>query len=79
MASEQTKVLPGHWIVRLRPYASPKIQSGHASLMEQLTADESTPFKCELQDQFQFPEFKGYSAKFNDETKAEIEQMNEVS
>lgn len=78
MSSQNTNILDGQWIVRLRPFASAQVQAEHVSSLQSLTADENTAFNCQVQQQFELPEFRGYSATFTQETKTEIEQMSEV-
>jgi hypothetical protein len=79
MSSPNIKILESQWIVRLRPFSSFQVQTSHVAALQKLTADTSIPFNVQVQQQFQLPEFRGYSASFTKETKAEIEQMSEVS
>jgi hypothetical protein len=78
--STQEKIVPGHWIVTVKNYLTPDLmQSEHLSALEDMTIDPSTPFKMEVVQKFNLPEIKGYSAKFDDATKAELEKMPHVS
>ncbi|ENH74342.1 hypothetical protein FOC1_g10004953 [Fusarium oxysporum f. sp. cubense race 1] len=54
------------------------MQSDHLSKLDDMTVDPTTPFNVQVSQQFDFPELKGYSAKFDDATKAELEKMPEV-
>jgi len=76
MANYET--VPGQYIVTLRPYATPDIQSNHLSFVAEKTADE-TPFKAEIHHHFELPELRGYAASFDEETKEQIEALPEVS
>lgn len=70
-------VVAGRWIVTLRHYTTPHMMTTHRSLISSKTADE-TPFNCEIDKEFDFPELRGYSASFDEATKSEIEDMPEV-
>ena len=54
------------------------MKASHVSLLRDKTEDSSTPFNCDIQRQFDLPEMRGYSAKFDNVTKAELEAMDEV-
>ena len=71
-------VVPGRWIVSLRPYATKTIKTNHVSLVSTLTADPAIPFHCDINHHFDLPELRGYSAKFDEETKNRLEEMDEV-
>ncbi|KAK4228678.1 putative alkaline serine protease [Podospora fimiseda] len=75
MASE---IVPGHYIVTLRPYATPSIQTSHLSFVAEKSAGE-TPFNVEVSHQFELPELRGYAASFDEETKEQIEALPEVA
>ncbi|OOQ91480.1 putative alkaline serine protease (PR1) [Penicillium brasilianum] len=77
--STQQNIVPGQWIVSVKPYLTPELlQNEHLSALEDMTVDPSTPFKMEVLQKFDLPELKGYSAKFNDATKTELEKMSHV-
>jgi hypothetical protein len=78
--STQQNIVPGQWIVSVKPYLTPELlQNEHLSALEDMAVDPSTPFKMEVLQKFDLPELKGYSAKFNDATKTELEKMSHVS
>jgi hypothetical protein len=77
MAVPISNVVAGRWIVTLRHYSTPKMMATHRTLISTKTADP-TPFECEIHDEFDFPELRGYSASFDEATKVEIEEMHEV-
>lgn len=75
MASEQ------QWIVRFKHYVTPDDQSNHIATVNSLTADSEIPFKAEVDEAAGYSiggEAKGYLAKFDDETKAQLEALQEV-
>ncbi|KAG7137150.1 Alkaline protease 1 like protein [Verticillium longisporum] len=72
------EIIPGEWLVTLKPYANESIDSEHASLLSTRTADPDTHFNCDVQCHFALPELRGYSAKFDDATRAEVEALPEV-
>lgn len=72
------EIVPGQYIVTLRPYATSQIESNHLSFVAEKTADE-TPFNAEVHHQFELPELRGYAASFDEETKDQIEALPEVS
>ncbi|KAK3998123.1 putative alkaline serine protease [Cladorrhinum sp. PSN332] len=74
----QFEVVPGQYIVTLRPYATPDIESNHLSLVADKTADE-TPFNADIHQRFELPELRGYSASFDDATKEQLEALPEVA
>ncbi|KAF3343430.1 hypothetical protein VdG2_08224 [Verticillium dahliae VDG2] len=71
------EIIPGEWLVTLKPYANESIDSEHASLLSTRTADPDTHFNCDVQCHFALPELRGYSAKFDDATRAEVEALPE--
>ncbi|KAE8346114.1 hypothetical protein BDV24DRAFT_124320 [Aspergillus arachidicola] len=78
MTTEQTTV-PGHWVVRVKPYLSPElVQKEHLSLVAEKTEDPATRFNADILQQFDLHDLKGYSAKFDDATKEELERMPHV-
>jgi hypothetical protein len=77
MAAPTSNVVSGRWIVTLKPYTTPKMMTTHKSLIGTKTADP-TPFKCEIHDEFHFPELRGYTASFDEATKAEMEELHDV-
>ncbi len=77
MAAPSGDVVPGQWVVLLKPYSSEEGKSAHLHSLRARTED-STPFSCETHVQFDIPECRGYSAKFDHQTKQEIEQMDGV-
>ncbi|EEY19372.1 alkaline proteinase [Verticillium alfalfae VaMs.102] len=72
------ETIPGEWLVTLKPYANESIDSEHTSLLSTRTADPDTHFNCDVQCHFALPELRGYSAKFDDATRAEVEALPEV-
>ncbi|GLA21353.1 hypothetical protein AnigIFM62618_010660 [Aspergillus niger] len=77
--STQQNIVPGQWIVTVKPYLTPELlQSEHLSALEDMTIDPSIPFKMEVLHKFDLPELKGYSAKFDDATKTKLETMSQV-
>jgi hypothetical protein len=78
MASRPS-IVPGKYIVTLRPYATPAIKTSHLNTVSALTADTSIPFNCEVDHEFELPHLRGYTAKFDDATKNELESMGEVA
>lgn len=79
MATEQTTV-PGHWVVRVKPYLTPElVQKEHLSLLAEKTEDPTTPFNVDILQQFDLDDLKGYSARFDDATKEELESIPHVS
>ena len=77
-AEGATRIVPGQWIVRLRPFATNTGMTRHMSVVTQRTADP-TPFNCHVKHKFDLPECRAYSAAFDDATKQELERMSEVS
>ncbi|QMW47068.1 hypothetical protein AFCA_011300 [Aspergillus flavus] len=78
MATEQTTV-PGHWVVRVKPYLTPElVQKEHLSLLAEKTEDPTTPFNVDILQQFDLDDLKGYSARFDDATKEELESIPHV-
>ncbi|KAF4275391.1 hypothetical protein LV164_003197 [Aspergillus fumigatus] len=78
MTTGQTTV-PGQWVVRVKPYLTPElVQKEHLSLLEEKTEDPATPFNVEILQQFDLYDSKGYSAKFDDATKEELEKIPHV-
>ncbi|KAM0279545.1 hypothetical protein ACHAQH_004500 [Verticillium albo-atrum] len=72
------EIIQGEWLVTLRPYADESMDTEHVSLLSKRTADPATPFNCDVQSHFALPELRGYSAKFDEETRAEVEALPEV-
>lgn len=77
MATINPNIVPGQWLIKLRPYADDAMKAKHISLLSAKTKD-SSPFNCDVQRQFDLPEMRGYSAKFDNATKAKLEDMDEV-
>ncbi|GFF24595.1 alkaline protease 1 [Aspergillus lentulus] len=78
LTTEQTAV-PGRWVVRVKPYLSPElVQKEHLSLLAEKTEDPTTPFNVDILQQFDLDDSKGYSAKFDDTTKEELERIPHV-
>ncbi|KAM0330619.1 hypothetical protein ACHAQA_003568 [Verticillium albo-atrum] len=73
------EIIQGEWLVTLKPYASEAMDTEHASLLSTRTADPDTHFNCDVRSHFALPELRGYSAKFDDETRAEVEALPEVA
>jgi len=71
------QVVPGQWIVRLKPHATSGVQARHMSFVSARTADD-TPFNCEVHHEYELDEARAYSASFDDATKEEIEKSSEV-
>lgn len=71
-------VIPGQWVVLLKPYASAAGKTIHLQSIRAMTEDRSTSFSCETHIEFDMPECRGYSAKFGLQTKDEIEKMDGV-
>ncbi|KAH6869499.1 peptidase S8/S53 domain-containing protein [Thelonectria olida] len=79
MDTQQNNILPGQWVVIVKPYLTAELmQSEHLLKLDNMTVDPSTPFNVQVGQKFDFPELKGYSAKFGAATKAELEKMPEV-
>ncbi|KAJ6437023.1 Alkaline protease 1 [Purpureocillium lavendulum] len=75
----QQNVLPGQWVVIVKSYLTPGLlRSEHLSKLDNMSVDPSTPFNVQVGQKFDFPQLKGYSAKFDDATKTELEEMPEV-
>ncbi|KAL2759791.1 hypothetical protein ACRALDRAFT_1046843 [Sodiomyces alcalophilus JCM 7366] len=72
-------IVPGEWIVTFKPYANEAIENEHISYINDRNSEPGTHFDCRVGDRFCLPELRGYSAKFDDETKAELEQRAEVA
>ncbi|KAK4205395.1 putative alkaline serine protease [Triangularia verruculosa] len=77
--STQPQIVPGQWIVTLRPYATSSIKSSHVSLLHNLTEDSASPVNVSINSEFDLPEIRGYSASFDEATKAELEALPEVA
>ncbi|KAK4172180.1 putative alkaline serine protease [Triangularia setosa] len=73
------QIVPGQWIVTLRPYATSSIKSSHVSLLHNLTEDSDSPVNVTINSEFDLPEIRGYSASFDEATKAELEALPEVA
>ncbi|KAF4333753.1 protease [Fusarium beomiforme] len=79
MDNQQNNILPNQRVVMVKPNLTAEVmQSEHLSKLEDMTVDPSTPFNIQVGQQFDFPELKGYSAKCDEATKAELEKMPEV-
>ena len=72
-----SRIVPGKWIVRLKPYATPAAKDRHLSAVNARTAD-TTPFNCEIHREYNLDEARAYSASFDNATKEQIEQLGEV-
>lgn len=77
MSGSTARVVPNEWIVRLKPYATNDVKSMHMNMISTRTAD-STPFNCQVRNEYNLPEARGYSASFDEATKKEIEKQDEV-
>ncbi|VBB79533.1 Putative Alkaline serine protease [Podospora comata] len=77
--SNEPQIVPGQWIVTLRPYATSAIKSTHVSLLHNLTDDTSSPVNVSINSEFDLPEIRGYTASFDEATKAELEALPEVA
>lgn len=77
MASNTANIVPGEWIVKLKPYATNEVRAMHMNLVNSRNADP-TPFNAQIHHEYNLPEARGYSASFNETTKREIEQQAEV-
>jgi hypothetical protein len=78
MTTEQTTV-PGHWVVRVKPYLTPElVQKEHLSLLAEKTEDPTTLFNVNILQKFDLDDSKGYSAEFDETTKAELESIPHV-
>ncbi|EAW19518.1 S8 family peptidase [Aspergillus fischeri NRRL 181] len=78
MTTGQTTV-PGQWVVRVKPYLTPElVQKEHLSLLAEKTEDPATPFNVDILQRFDLNDSKGYSAKFDDATKEELERIPHV-
>ncbi|PON20066.1 protease [Trichoderma gamsii] len=79
MDTQQNNILPGQWVVMVKPYLTAEsMQSEHLSKLDDMTVDPITPFNVHVGQQFHLPYLKGYSANFDNATKAELEKMPEV-
>jgi len=47
-------------------------------MVSQRTAD-TTPFHCEVHQEYELPEARGYCASFDEATKEEIEKLGDVA
>ncbi|KAH6666531.1 proteinase R [Plectosphaerella plurivora] len=74
-----SNIVPGEWLVSLRTYANDAMDDEHSSVIRTRTADPDTHFNCDVRCHFKLPELRGYVAKFDDETKAELEDLQEVA
>jgi hypothetical protein len=71
--------LPGQWVVIVKPYLTAEVmQREHLLKLDNMTEDNNIPFNVQVGQKFDLPELKGYSARFDDDTKAELERMPEV-
>jgi hypothetical protein len=71
--------LQGQWVVIVKPYLTTELmQREHLLKLDNMTEDNNTPFNVQVGQKFDLPELKGYSARFDDDTKAELERMPEV-
>ncbi|KAK4031453.1 peptidase S8/S53 domain-containing protein [Parachaetomium inaequale] len=77
-AKAASHIIPGKWIVRLKPYATEKAQLHHRSAVNARTAD-NTPFSCEIHREYNLDEARAYFASFDVATKEQIEQLNDVA
>jgi hypothetical protein len=78
MVAPHSDVVPEHWVVLLKPFASAETKDAHLSSIQSMTQDSRTPFSCKTHHEFNLPECRGYSGKFNLQTKENIEQMDAV-
>ncbi|RFU78415.1 protease [Trichoderma arundinaceum] len=78
MSSPAHDVVPGEWLVLLKPFASANAKNAHLTTIRAKTEDSSIPFSCETHREFDLPECRGYSAKFDLQTKDDIEKMDTV-
>lgn len=76
MASE---IIDGEWIVAFKPYVDQAIDDDHISYVNDRNNEPGTHFCCRIRDRFHLPELRGYTAEFDDETKAELGQRPEVA
>ncbi|KAL7783608.1 putative alkaline serine protease [Trichoderma ceciliae] len=78
MTSPAGDVVPGQWLVLLKPFASATAKNAHFSSVRAMSEDTSTPFSVQTHQEFNLPECRGYSARFDLQTKGEIEKMDNV-
>ncbi|KID81005.1 Peptidase S8, subtilisin-related protein [Metarhizium guizhouense ARSEF 977] len=78
MATVSGDVVPGQWIVLMKPYVSDGGKEAHLASVKAMTDDEQNPFACSTHVEFDMPECRAYSAKFDLPTKEQIEKMDEV-
>lgn len=81
MATHNGNTVPGEWVVLLKPYVTVTGKDSHVQSINGMTAEttgEHARFCCETQFQFDMDECRGYSGKFNLESKEKIEKMDEV-
>ncbi|KAK8007221.1 polyketide synthase [Apiospora arundinis] len=78
MDTQEPRTLQGQWIVINKPYQTAEAMQMHLSKLDDMTVEPRTNFNVQVGQQFDLAELKGYSAKFNDATKVELEKMPEV-
>ncbi|KAL6409989.1 alkaline serine protease (PR1)/allergen F18-like protein [Ilyonectria robusta] len=78
MATITDDVVPGSWIVFLKPHISPDGMAAHLESIQAMTRDPDKSLSCETHYEFDLDEFRGYSGKFDLQTKEDIERMDEV-
>lgn len=78
MATHTEDTVPGQWIVLLKPYVSEGGKADHLESIRTMTTDEDNPFSCEAHLEFGMNECRGYSGKFDLQSKEKIEKMDEV-
>jgi hypothetical protein len=78
MATHAGDTVPGQWIVLLKPYVSDVGKNVHLESIRTMTADEHDPFDCEALLEFNMDECRGYSGKFDLQSKEKVESMGEV-
>ncbi|KAH7144183.1 putative alkaline serine protease [Dactylonectria estremocensis] len=78
MAAITGDVIPGSWIVLLKPHLSADGKIAHLGSIRDMTDDLKTSFSCKAHYEFDLDEFRGYSGKFDLQTKEGIEKMDGV-
>ncbi|KAH6876345.1 putative alkaline serine protease [Thelonectria olida] len=78
MATTTGDVVPGSWVVFLKPHLSADGKAAHLESIQAMTRDPDKSFSCEAHYEFDLDEFRGYSGKFDLRTKEDIEKMDGV-
>ncbi|KAH7169858.1 putative alkaline serine protease [Dactylonectria macrodidyma] len=78
MATITDDVVPGSWIVFLKPHLSADGMAAHLESIQAMTRDPDKSLSCEAHYEFDLDEFRGYSGKFDLQTKEDIEKMDGV-